>query len=51
MNLAAGQRLTVLELLYGLLLPSGNDAAMTLAQRDSPDPQTFVNRMNKEAAV
>lgn len=50
MNLAAGQSLTVMELLYGLLLPSGNDAAMTLAQRDSPDPQAFVNRMNKKAA-
>jgi serine-type D-Ala-D-Ala carboxypeptidase (penicillin-binding protein 5/6) len=51
MNLAAGQTLTVLELLYGLLLPSGNDAAMALAQRDSPDPQAFVNRMNRKAAA
>ena len=50
MNLAAGQQLSVRELLYGLLLPSGNDAAMTLAQRDSVDPQPFVNRMNSRAA-
>jgi len=31
MGLNACDRLTVLELLYGLLLPSGNDAAVALA--------------------
>ena len=32
MYLSAGERLTVEELLYGLMLPSGNDAAETLAE-------------------
>lgn len=30
-DLVAGDKLTVLQLLYGLLLPSGNDAAIALA--------------------
>lgn len=30
-ELVAGDTLTVEELLYGLMLPSGNDAAITLA--------------------
>ncbi|HVA22858.1 MAG TPA: D-alanyl-D-alanine carboxypeptidase family protein [Chloroflexota bacterium] len=49
MGLAAGERLTVGELLYGLLLPSGNDAAMALAQQDAPSVQAFVDRMNAKA--
>src|SRR4029450_8471384 len=32
MGLRAGQTLTLETLLYGLLLPSGNDAAMTIAR-------------------
>ena len=31
-NLIAGQMVTIHDLLYGLMLPSGNDAAMTLAE-------------------
>jgi D-alanyl-D-alanine carboxypeptidase len=31
-NLRGGDRFLVLDLLYGLLLPSGNDAALALAQ-------------------
>jgi D-alanyl-D-alanine carboxypeptidase len=49
MNLAAGERLSVRELLYGLLLPSGNDAALTLAERDAGSIQAFVDRMNARA--
>lgn len=30
-DLIAGDKLTVLQLMYGLLLPSGNDAAIALA--------------------
>lgn len=30
-NLRIGDELTILDLMYGLMLPSGNDAAMTLA--------------------
>ena len=31
-DLVAGDKLTILQLLYGLMLPSGNDAAVCLAQ-------------------
>ena len=31
-NLTKGDELTILDLLYGLLLPSGNDAGIALAQ-------------------
>jgi D-alanyl-D-alanine carboxypeptidase (penicillin-binding protein 5/6) len=40
-------------MLYGLMLPSGNDAAIALAQRASGDRTvaTFVMRMNRRAAA
>ncbi len=31
-NLTENQRVTIHDLLYGLMLPSGNDAAVTLAE-------------------
>lgn len=31
-NLIEGQMVTILDLLYGLMLPSGNDAAVALAE-------------------
>jgi D-alanyl-D-alanine carboxypeptidase (penicillin-binding protein 5/6) len=37
-------------LLYGLLLPSGNDAAVALAEDVSGTLPAFVRRMNQEAA-
>jgi len=37
-------------LLYGLLLPSGNDAAVALAQHVASSVSAFVERMNTEAA-
>jgi D-alanyl-D-alanine carboxypeptidase len=37
-------------MLYGLMLPSGNDAAVALAQRVSGSVRAFVARMNAEAA-
>jgi D-alanyl-D-alanine carboxypeptidase (penicillin-binding protein 5/6) len=37
-------------LLYGLLLPSGNDAAVALAQHVAGTVHAFVARMNTEAA-
>lgn len=49
MNLQAGERLTVRELLYGLLLPSGNDAAVALAERNAGTVGAFVERMNARA--
>ncbi|HXD56087.1 MAG TPA: hypothetical protein VN618_15125 [Solirubrobacteraceae bacterium] len=37
-------------MLYGLLLPSGNDAAVALAQHVAGSVTAFVKRMNEEAA-
>lgn len=45
----AGDVLTVRELLYGLLLTSGNDAANVLAEYYSGSVSKFVEVMNKEA--
>jgi D-alanyl-D-alanine carboxypeptidase (penicillin-binding protein 5/6) len=50
MGLAPGQRLTVRDLLYGLLLPSGNDAALQLAEHVSGSVPAFVELMNQKAA-
>jgi len=49
MGLRAGERLTVRELLYGLFLNSGNDAAITLAEAAMPRA-TFIALMNAKAA-
>jgi D-alanyl-D-alanine carboxypeptidase len=40
-------------MLYGLMLPSGNDAAIALAQRTAPDHTVagFVRMMNERAAA
>lgn len=44
MGLSEGETLTVEELLYGMMLPSGNDAAETLAEGLRPsDPSTAVD--------
>ncbi len=50
MGLAAGESLTVRDLLYGLLLPSGNDAAVALAEHISGSEEAFVKVMNETAA-
>lgn len=49
MGLVPGERLTVDDLLYGLLLPSGNDAALAIAQHVSGSTEAFVALMNKRA--
>ena len=49
MNLRAGDRYTVIELLYGLMLSSGNDAAVALACHTSGSEAEFVKLMNKKA--
>jgi len=49
MGLQAGQQVHVRTLLYGALLPSGNDAAMTLAIAAAGSEQAFVARMNQRA--
>jgi D-alanyl-D-alanine carboxypeptidase (penicillin-binding protein 5/6) len=65
-ELRAGERVSVRELLYGLMLPSGNDASVALAEHfgdrfepaeseggdasDSDPAARFVAQMNREAA-
>jgi serine-type D-Ala-D-Ala carboxypeptidase (penicillin-binding protein 5/6) len=48
--LREGRRVPVQTLLHGLLLPSGNDAAIALALRVSGSQRAFVARMNERAA-
>ncbi len=50
MGLQAGEKLSVHDLLYGLLLPSGNDAAVALAERVGGSQAAFVALMNEQAA-
>jgi D-alanyl-D-alanine carboxypeptidase len=47
--LPKGKRVKLETLLNGLLLPSGNDAAIALAQRVSGTVAGFVHRMNEQA--
>jgi D-alanyl-D-alanine carboxypeptidase len=48
--LPKGKRIKLETMLNGLLLPSGNDAAIALAQRVSGTVTAFVARMNERAA-
>jgi D-alanyl-D-alanine carboxypeptidase (penicillin-binding protein 5/6) len=48
--LPLGRHVPLESLLYGLLLPSGNDAAVALAQHVAGSVNDFVQRMNLEAA-
>lgn len=50
MGLRAGEALTVRQLLWGLLVASGNDAAMALARHSAGSVPAFVERMNRRAA-
>lgn len=49
MLLKAGQMVSVDDLLHGLIVQSGNDAAITLAQNIAGSEAGFVDMMNKEA--
>jgi D-alanyl-D-alanine carboxypeptidase len=52
MGLKPGMRLSVQDLLYGLMLPSGNDAAEALARYvGGGDPGAFIKMMNDTAAA
>jgi serine-type D-Ala-D-Ala carboxypeptidase (penicillin-binding protein 5/6) len=48
--LPLGKHVRLETMLYGLLLPSGNDAAVALAQHVAGSTSRFVARMNSEAA-
>ena len=47
--LKKGEKLTGEELLYGLMLASGNDAAYALAELTSGSVEAFVEKMNQKA--
>jgi D-alanyl-D-alanine carboxypeptidase (penicillin-binding protein 5/6) len=51
MGLRPGQRISVRDLLYGLILRSGNDAAHTLAIDAAGSERRFVAQMNRYAAA
>jgi serine-type D-Ala-D-Ala carboxypeptidase (penicillin-binding protein 5/6) len=50
LGLMGGERITVRDLLYGLILASGNDAAVALADAAAGSVPAFVERMNRGAA-
>ena len=48
-NLKSGDKIKVIDLLYGLLVPSGNDAALCLAENLFDNYDNFIISMNNEA--
>ncbi|MBI2327416.1 D-alanyl-D-alanine carboxypeptidase [Candidatus Curtissbacteria bacterium] len=50
MYLTVGEKLTLEELLYGLMLVSGNDAAVTIAEGIAGSEEKFVQLMNAKVA-
>lgn len=49
MGLSVGEKVTLEELLYGLILQSGNDAAETIASSSQFGYENFIYLMNKKA--
>lgn len=49
MGLTTGEKLTLKELLYGLILTSGNDAAETLASNFPGGREKFIEAMNNKS--
>ena len=49
LGLKAGDKITIKDLLYGLMLCSGNDAAVALAEYAGGDIQSFAELMNNKA--
>lgn len=49
MGIELGEKLSLRDLLYGLLLRSGNDAALVIAQYVGSSEEGFVQMMNDEA--
>ena len=48
-NLETGEEIKVSDLLHGLLIKSGNDAAMAIARKVAKDEAEFIKLMNKKA--
>ena len=49
-HLQKGDVLSLLDLLYALMLPSGNDSAVAIAEHISGSTEEFVKLMNEEAS-
>jgi D-alanyl-D-alanine carboxypeptidase (penicillin-binding protein 5/6) len=49
MNLVVGEKISVEDLLKGLLIPSGDDAALALARDSAGSVDAFVQQMNSAA--
>lgn len=47
--LQVGESLSIRNLLYGMLLPSGNDAAVAVAEASAGSVPAFVEKMNEKA--
>ena len=50
MGLEAGEKWSIQDLLYGLMLPSGNDAAIAIAEQLAGSTKAFAKMMNEKAA-
>lgn len=50
-HLKEGDRVTLLNLIYALMLPSGNDSAVAIAEHISGSEEEFVSLMNEEAVL
>ena len=50
-GLKAGDQITLRDLLYGMMMRSGNDAAIAIAEHISGDVATFAGLMNTTAAA
>lgn len=48
--LSLGERITLRDLLYGLMMASGNDAAVAIAEHIGGDVETFCRMMTQRAA-
>jgi D-alanyl-D-alanine carboxypeptidase (penicillin-binding protein 5/6) len=51
LGLEEGERISVFDLIYGLILASANDGAVALAQATSGSVERFVKEMNRTAAA
>jgi serine-type D-Ala-D-Ala carboxypeptidase (penicillin-binding protein 5/6) len=46
--LLTGETLTLSDLIYALLIPSGNDAAVALAEHNAGNEREFIKKLNKK---
>ncbi len=50
MGLQEGDQYTLRDLLYGMMLPSGNDAAIAIAEHIAGSTEAYAEKMNQKAA-